>query len=198
MNRRLFFAALTLSAAAFAQSSVNADGPYQVRYAANLNLGDSYINLTNSAASGGNICVGVYTFSPDEQLVSCCSCVVTPNALKSLSVKGDLISNTLTPAVPTAVVVKLVATTGATCNAATSTNLATGLLAWGTSLHLIPLAAGMPATAIAIEGSAFSTATLSSPEFTRMTNLCSFIQSNGSGYGICRSCRLGGLGASQK
>jgi hypothetical protein len=42
---------------------------------------------------------------------------------------------------------------------------------------------------------AFTPSTLSATELTRITSLCGFIQSNGSGFGICRSCRLGGLGA---
>jgi hypothetical protein len=33
---------------------------------------------------------------------------------------------------------------------------------------------------------------------SRLTGLCTFINGNGSGFGICRSCRLGGLGASSK
>jgi hypothetical protein len=32
-------------------------------------------------------------------------------------------------------------------------------------------------------------------ELQRLTQLCTFINANGSGFGICRSCRLGGLGA---
>ena len=94
--------------------------PFQVRYASNLAVGDSFINITNTGASSttalpvqnGNLCVNVYAFSPDEQLVSCCSCLVTPNGLMSLSARNDLISNTLTPGVPTAIVIKLVATQG--------------------------------------------------------------------------------------
>jgi hypothetical protein len=42
---------------------------------------------------------------------------------------------------------------------------------------------------------AFTPATLSAAELTRITSLCGFIQSNGSGFGICAGCALGGLGA---
>ena len=38
----------------------------------------------------------------------------------------------------------------------------------------------------------FLPATLSAGEALRLTSLCTFINGNGSGFGICRSCRLGG------
>jgi hypothetical protein len=169
-----------------------------VRYASNLGIGDSVINITNAGtantAAGAltNICANVYTFSPDEQLISCCACTVTPNALVSLSARNDLISNTLTPAVPTSIVVKLVATVSATCNAATVTAaaLAPGMRAWGTTLHATPTAG-----AFAVTETAFEPAGLSAGELARITSFCGFIQNNGSGFGICRSCRLGGQGA---
>jgi hypothetical protein len=190
-----------LATAAYGQAIAGApDDAFQVRYAANLNVGDSVINVTNAGTqntAGGaltNICVNVYAFSPDEQLISCCSCVVTPNALVSLSAHSDLISNTLTPAVPNSIVVKLMATAGIACNASNppaAANLATGMRAWGTTLHAAPTS---PVT-YAVTETAFSRAGLSAAELARITSFCGFIQANGSGYGICRSCRLGGQGA---
>ena len=188
--------ALICSVAAFAQNPITADSPFQVRYAANVGptgAGDSVINITNTGASGGNLCVNVYTFTPDEQEVSCCSCVVTPNGLASLSARNDLISNTLTPAVPSSIVVKLVATTGATCNPATIGTLATGMAAWGTTVHQPPFA-----PVVAVTETAFTPATPSGAELGRISALCGFIQSNGSGFGICKSCRTGALGGQQK
>src|SRR5579863_4455329 len=140
-------ATLAFATVAFAQNPITADAPFQVRYAANLAAGESVINITNTGATGGNICVNVYAFSPDEQEVSCCSCNVTPNALVNLGVNRDLISNTLTPAHPTSVVVKLLATSGGSCNAATagsgSSALAPGMAAWGTTLHADLVASGV-------------------------------------------------------
>ena len=191
----LVVATLAFATVAFAQNPIAADSPFQVRYASNLAIGDSVINMTNTGATGGNICVNVYTFSPDEQEVSCCSCNVTPNALVSLSVNRDLISNTLTPAHPTSVVVKLLATAGGSCNAATAGSgasaLAPGMAAWGTTLHATPTVG-----TFAVTETAFTPGTLSAGELARITSLCGFIQANGSGFGICASCRLGGLGTS--
>ena len=192
MNLRvlLVMAVVLLSATTvFAQAQ---DTPFQVRYAANLAAGDSFVNITNTGAAGGNLCVNVYTFSPDEQLVSCCTCTVTPNGLMRLSAKNDLVNNTLTPAVPAAVVVKLLATVGGACNAATPGALAPGLLAWGTTIHAAP-AGGYDTTE-----TKFAPATLSAAELSRISALCGFIQSNGSGYGICNSCRIGAYGGAKK
>src|ERR1700730_14720083 len=119
----IFAFSVLCSAVALAQQ----DSAFQVRYASNLPIGDSVINVTNTGArstvafptQNGNICVNVYTFSPDEQLISCCACPVTPDGLVSLSARNDLISNTLTPGVPTSVVTKVLASTGPVCNAST-------------------------------------------------------------------------------
>ncbi len=179
---------------------------FQIGYASNLNIGDSVVNLTNAgtvsgADPAGRICANVYTFDPAEELISCCTCMVTPNGLDSLSDQGDLISNTLTPGVPTSIVIKLVATLPnlGTCNAGnggvafTAAQLAPGLRAWGTSLHN-DAAAG----AYQVTERAFQPAVLSTSELHKLTSYCNFIQAIGSGYGICKSCKTGGLGASTK
>ncbi len=237
----------------------NAQADYQIRYASNLNVGDSVVNLTNTGTltnpgaltTSGNICVNVYTFDASEELISCCSCMVTPNGLNSLSVKQDLVSNTLTPGVPNSVVIKLLASiplgltpagTGGTCNPSSpnvSNLLPSGMKAWGTTLHSLPttpLTYGLtetpfepadlgltgastitvsPSPALLIGsnpvlGNATVTVTpggqtivtytnaLGSAELTKLTTFCSFIQANGSGFGICKSCRTGGLGAAGK
>lgn len=162
---------------------------YQVRYAANLNIGDSQISLTNTGASGGNLCANVYAFDSAEELIACCTCTVTPNGLQGLSVR-DGVSNTLTPAMPTSVVIKIVATSGM-CNASAVTAgvLAPGLRAWVTTLH--QNTSTTPITYSSAEGS-FAISDLSAPELAHMTSTCGFIQSNGSGFGICKGCSAGG------
>src|SRR4029079_13407187 len=104
-------------------------------------VGESLINITNYGGSSttalpiqnGNLCVNTFTYSPDEQLISCCSCQVTPNGLNSLQVRADLASNTLTPIIPSSGVVKLLATRqSGSCNPATIVrgDLRAGLAAW--------------------------------------------------------------------
>jgi hypothetical protein len=212
--RNVVLVALVLAMVAFAQNPITADSPFQVSYAANLQFGESYINITNSGANGapllgpglggaaGNICVNVYAFSPDEQEIACCSCLVTPDGLVNLGVNRDLTSRTLTGVIPTSVVVKLVATlagtggTGTSCtNSAamvTSATQANGLVAWQTTLHATPVAGTYATTE-----HTFTPATLSSGELASIGGRCASIIGNGSGFGICFSCRAGGLGASR-
>ena len=182
---------------------------YQLRYLANLDKGDSYVNLSNAGtlsgfAPAGNICANVYTFDPAEELISCCACPITPNGLVSLSARNDLISNTLTPGVPTSITVKLLSSlpTGAaatTCNPSspTAATLVRGTRAWATTLHLNTSVAPAPGVYQETE-TPFSVVELSASELAKLTSFCGFIQSNGSGFGICRSCRFGALGAEQK
>src|ERR1700759_383281 len=174
---------------------------YQVAYSSNLLNGDSYLNLTNTGTvngfdPAGRICVNVYAFDPSEELISCCSCLVTPDGLKSLSVKQDLVTNTLTPGVPGSVVIKLLATApvGGTCNPAspTATTLVGGMRAWATSLHQNSVSGNFEITENAATNSVLSVS-----ELTKLTTYCGFIQANGSGFGICKSCRVGGLGGAQ-
>ena len=220
MNIRNFaFVAAFSAVAAFGQVGSFGDSAFQIKYVSNLAIGDSVINFSNAGTSSdtafvtpggaqnGDVCANVYAYSPDEQLVSCCSCNVTPNALNSLSAKNDLASNTLTPIIPSALVIKLLVTAGGTsCTASSAATagdathpLLAGLLAWGTTIHALPVTAGTPATTYGVTETAFSTPiSLSDAELTRMTQLCAFIRANGSGYGICKSCKVGGLGAATK
>jgi hypothetical protein len=213
--RNVLLAAAVCSVAAFAQNPITADSPFQVSYAANPAAGESYINIINTGANGaallgpgfggaaGNMCINVYAFAPDEQEISCCSCLLTPNSVANLGVNRDLTSTTLTGVVPTSVVIKLVATlagatgsgTSCTNSAATAGNAAfpitVGLVAYGTTPQPVGTAYN------AVEHT-FVPSTLSAGELASITGRCSSILGNGSGFGICNSCRAGALGASKQ
>jgi len=177
-----------------------AAGAIKTHYFSNLNLGDSVINLTNDGASGGNICAFVYTFDPNEEMISCCACPLTPNGLSSLSVQSDLISNTLTSSVPTSLTVTLVsvaANPGQFCDAGFGGGTATvsALQAWGTTLHPGPVAGSF-----AINETPFTSVSslVGIPGLTNLMTNCGFLRRLGSGFGICSSCRAGGLGAERQ
>lgn len=206
--------------------AVRVDGPptdvFQVKYSSNLTQGDSIINVTNTGVNGnslygpgygtpvGNLCVNVYAFSPDEQLISCCSCLVTPNGLVNITANRDLVSNTLTGTTPNSIMVKLVATgaganfTGSICtNSAAlagqdSFPLAAGMRAWGTTLHSTTNVDPPPAgTVFSITETPFLNATVSDGELESIRNRCTYILGNGSTFGQCYSCRAGGLGGAK-
>jgi hypothetical protein len=172
---------------------------YQILYAANLNIGDSVINLSNSGAFGlaqsnGDICINAYVFDPQEEMISCCNCLVTPDALNSWSISQDILSNTLTRGVPTSLVIKLLANTTdpGTCNATpTFQNLVPGAVAWGTTLEPNGVASygNVPVRA--------KHEKLSLSELTALTDTCTFLQIEGSGFGVCSLCRTGGLGGAK-
>jgi hypothetical protein len=215
--RNVFGATIIVSMVAFAQNTE--DTAFQVRYAANLDKGESYIDIINTGANGapllgpgfggpaGNICVNAYAFSSDEQLVACCSCLLTPNQVGSLGVNKDLLFKTLTgaPGV-TSVTVKLLATlagdgTGTSCtNSAalagtTKFKITNGMAAFGTTLHQTPVAGTFATTE-----TQFTPATLSqgdaggNNELASITGRCASIIGNGSTFGICNSCKPGALG----
>ena len=201
-----------LSVATTTVATTSLDIPFQGKIFPNLSAGDSIINIGNTGASSvlppggglaidGNLCVNVYVFSPDEQEVACCTCLVTPNGVVTTSAR-QLISKTLTPAVPTTVTVKLVAsigTAGATsCNAATPGTIMPGLIAFGTNLHAAPVGGFNSAGTYAVTETPFIPATLSAAELARITTLCGFIQSNGTGFGVCPGCSAGAAGGTRQ
>ncbi len=194
---------------------------FQVRYVSNTPIGDSVINITNTGtltlpgvvSTTGDMCVNVFVFDASEELISCCSCMVTPNGLNSLSARADLVSTTLSLGVPTSLTINLLATTplglapdgsGGTCNPSSATStpagpglfgtLVPGMRAWATTLHSLPTT---PVT-YGLTETEFSVAPLSLAHLTELTTFCGFIQANGSGFGICKSCRNGGLAGSSR
>lgn len=220
--RNVILAAFALSTAAFAQPNATLDTPFQVRYAANLNLGESFIDITNTGANGapllgpgfggaaGNICANVYAFDAGEEMISCCSCLITPDETVNLGVNRDLTVKTLTGVQPTSVTVKLLATlagtggSGSSCtnSAAMVQNAAavivSGMAAWGTTLHTTPTAGTVATTETAFTPSTLSTgAPGSNTELQSLGGRCAAILGNGSTFGVCNSCRAGALGGSK-
>ena len=147
---------------------------------------------------------------------------MTPNALVSLSAKNDLINNVLTPAIPTSIVIKLTSTVPGTstgtaytvCNPATTLNatwtqpgdtvindLTNGLVAWGVTTEPSGTAGTytsvsvpfLPAQLFMTAGATRGTPAPAGSEALDLTSICAFAQSQGTGYGTCRSCALGAL-----
>lgn len=232
MNMRvLVLLVAVLSMAAFAQTlsdpsfpdrggftQIDADsGVFQVRYLANLNIGDSYVNIVNNGAlhgadPNGRICANIYVFDPNEEPVSCCACPVTPNGLVSLSARNSLIANPLTPGVPTSIVVKILYSevpskgcdagqlptvsplpnTFPTAPDINKLNLTRGGIAWATTLHANTT--NSPATYQLTE-TRFDNSELSATEYVKIVGICNFIETYASKFGLCKGCGVGALGA---
>jgi hypothetical protein len=234
-HSRLVLATLALSAAAFAQipTALN-DGPFLIGYAANLTAGQpttgtpintSVLNVSNDGylagfyqltgngnplGNAGNICVNVYAFNPDEEMLSCCSCLVTPNGIASLGIQTGVIANQLTPPIPAlagSAVIKLVSTVPGTstgnptvptiCNAATISttpalgtaagDLTLGMVAWGSTLEPVDGIGTYLPVEVRYKNGRFTTpATVGvNSELTGLASVCSFVQAIGSNFGIC-------------
>jgi hypothetical protein len=154
----------------------------KVDYFANMNIDrgkDATLRITNPGTSGGNLCANIYVFSPDQQLNECCSCFLSPDGLRTLSVTNDLTTNPLTGHIPTTGVIKIISSSAGSCDAANVTPVA-GLRAWATHLQI----AG-PGIAISVTEGESQDATLSAAELASVTSNCAFIQNQGSGSGIC-------------
>jgi hypothetical protein len=209
---------------------------YQVKTIANtmpptgvtFPAGSGYIDLTNAGALGadlfgpgpagvgvktGWICANIYAFSPDEQLVSCCHCPLSPNSGWSIT-GSDIVHTTLTGTNPTSLTVKILFTipgpnattagvntqasfTGQVCNSANTAlgaaNLAPGGRAWAVTAHTLPTSA----STFGITEAAFAKADLSPGELASILNRCANIVGNGSGAGVCKTCSAGILGATK-
>ena len=193
-----------------------ADAPFQARYAANLQSGESYIDIINtgfngpplgpgfSAGSAGNICVSVYAMDPAEELIGGCSCLITPHQTVNLGVIRDVLGNTLTSAVPTSVTIKVV---GSNASATNCTNTAAmvntinmltgGFVAFLTTLHATPKSGVFASTETPFLPVGISSQGVNS-ELTSLAGRCGFILANAGGFGVCSSCRAGALGAQKQ
>jgi hypothetical protein len=160
-------------------------------------VGDSVVNIFNAGANGGSDATGtivaqVYVFDAvDEQLIACCSCPLTPDQNATISGKNALISNPLTPHIPSSITVKLVGTKGG--SAATdqrksgAPGFSAGMRATRTTLHVV---AGVGNVITELP---FFNVKIADSEYNKLVTTCNFIQLDGSRFGICGGCSAGAL-----
>jgi len=221
------FACLISTGFAQSTTSEGKNDAYYLAYYGNANMGlpEADLNIVNPGSTGGysasqmidgvngDLCANIYVFKADQELAECCSCYLSPNGLRTLTLDGDLasnpIQNTAVVPKPHAGIVKIVSSdtySDGTC-VKTSSNAA------GTTTT-IPVAA----TSFSPEGSLRSwithvrptTATLftltevefrhadlgreqygsetrddGGSELYKIQHQCANIVLNGSGYGLC-------------
>lgn len=177
--------ALTLCAV-YAAASEPAD-TLKVDYFSNANTAgapDGTVRLTNVGTSGGNICADIFVYDPSQELSECCSCLITPNGLLTLSVNKALTANPLT---------------GVTLNTGTISIVSARPTAGACPLPTTAIApvAGVRSWATHIQNSNFTVtetnsqdANLSNGELGVLQNDCFAVHLIGSGKGVC-SCSPG-------
>jgi hypothetical protein len=162
--------------------------PYRVDYFSNANTGgapDGTLRLDNDGAAGGNLCAAIFVFDSNEELSECCSCLETPDGLRTLSINTDLTANPLTGVVLKTGVIKIVAeaTVGGTCPVPNKVATVTAGEIQGWATHI-------QNTNYAETETASQVSTLSATEQTRLARQCGAILAVGSGSGIC-TCGTG-------
>lgn len=189
---------------------------FQLKYF-NTNYGSGQITISNAGSastgnnpaddSSGTICANLYSFDPNEEMQTCCSCPVTPNGLSSVSINDDIIAQNLIVNPSSAITVKVLYTlksaqnNGGTCDptAPASGSLTSGGLAWGTNMRNVTFQGSPPTAVRAVTETKFASAELSAAELSKLTTYCRFIKILGSSVsGICKSCQPGARGAIAK
>jgi len=168
------------------------------------------VNVGNFADPTGNLCANIYVFDDDQELQECCSCALSPNSLKTISVINDLTSNPQFSSPLGVGVIKIVTSgieagvppfdcsSGGNGTAGTAgelgANVGRGLTAWIN--HAESIASNNPnfkpafgfVTSTSVEE--FRHAPLDGGELDQLVGLCQNIESHASGRGIC-SCGIG-------
>ena len=142
---------------------------------------DSTVRLTNPGLSGEDLCAMIYVFNSDQQLAECCGCFLSRNSLRTLSLRKDLLSNTLTGATlksGSVVVVTSKFNANQGCDASVLAPSGTGL-AWATHLQ-----SNKNDESVVTE-TPFSSVPLGDPELNGLQNQCAYIRQLGGTQGSC-------------
>jgi len=180
---------LVLALSAGYAAAVTTPGPdtLKVDYFANANTAgapDGTYRITNPGTAGGSLCAAIFVFDPNQELSECCSCLVSPDGLRTLSVNTDLTGNPLTGVVLSTGAVKIVPipTRGGVCPTyPVSLAPTASIRSWGTHIQN---------SNFTITETASQDATLSAAEVSRLDGQCYAIQLDGSGKGLC-TCGTG-------
>jgi hypothetical protein len=176
------FALALCTASAFAQADT-----LKVDYFANANTAgapDGTFRVDNPGTYvNGNICASIFVFDPYQELSECCSCLVTPDGLRTLSVNGDLTDNPLTGVVLNTGLIKVVSTVpvAGVCPLPTAVNPVAAIRSWTTHIQNGNFAETETPS---------QDATLSSGEIRRLAQQCYAVKLIGSGKGVC-TCGTG-------
>jgi hypothetical protein len=189
MTRKLAVVCSLIMALVVFAGLAQAQNPYKVDYFSNANTGgapDGTLRLDNpGGAAAANLCADIFVFDPFEELSECCSCLETPDGLRTLSINTDLTANPLTGVILGTGVIKVVAaaTTGGACPIPTHITTVTGGEIKGWTTHI-------QNANFALTETASQDSVLSATEESNLAKQCGAIVKVGSGKGIC-TCGTG-------
>jgi hypothetical protein len=159
---------------------------YYDRAAAQKSGMDGIVNLINPGLTNGSLCAMVYVFDQNQEMTECCGCSLSDSGLRTLSLLNDLTGNPLTGTKSNAGIVMVVPSDigqNPQCNPGSLTPTGV-ILGWETNDQ------ASPDGTFQVTETSFTSAPLNSGNATNLANLCSFIEVEGSGQGIC-SCGTG-------
>jgi uncharacterized repeat protein (TIGR01451 family) len=158
--------------------------PVLVNYFSNANTSgapDATARIINTGTSSlGNVCADIFVFDAQQEMSECCSCMLTPDNLLTLSVNDDLTANPVTDETLTSGMIEVisVAPQAGSCPLPVTIASAPTLRAWVT--HLQHGTTGYVSSETESQVAGATAANLST-----LQTECSAIQTLGSGNGIC-------------
>lgn len=153
----------------------------RVDYFSNANTSgapDGTVHIINPGTTYATICADIFVFDDHQEMSECCSCSLSPNSIRTLSVNTDLTSNPLTGKLLSHGAIKIVSST---CGDPAKLNPTPALKSWATHIQN---------SRFTITEGESQMATLSQGEIAALDQQCAGIELDGSGSGIC-SCGTG-------
>jgi hypothetical protein len=133
-------AALALTLSLCAAHAQEPSDVYKVDYFENANTADAMdatLYLTNPGTGGPDICANIYVFDANQEISECCSCMLSMNGLRKLSVDFDLTNNPVTGVTVTEGSIAIVSSVGSNqnCPVPDKVTPAPALRAWATHIQ---------------------------------------------------------------
>ena len=200
--KALVILASTLTLSGYAKTQNPPSDSLKVDYFAYANTAgvpDGTLRLMNPGSAGASsLCAAIYVFNSAQELTECCSCLLSPNGLRTLSVNTDLAGSPANGVIINTGTISIVptTTTGGQCPLPTKlTPVSGGVRSWVTHIDEFSGSLGTMHQTSSINGftgtpAASQDATLSSYEETILEEQCHGIQIMSGNGGVC-TCGTG-------
>jgi hypothetical protein len=172
---------LLITGTAIAATGKQPADTLKVDYFSNANTSgapDATLHIINPGSTFGTICADIYVFDDHQEMSECCSCSLSPDSIRTLSVNTDLTSNPLTGHILSHGAIKIASSF---CGDAAKLKPVATLRAWATHIQN---------SKFTITEGESQDATLSDGEASSLDRECEAIELDGSGSGIC-TCGTG-------